>query len=92
MIGKVREVKLAGVGPDHIFLQRNDNKKLRVTFANGSMFTKEDAALTFSDSIGKDFVISANGPLLIGEGLEWKDVDIATIHWKYFAIASVEEC
>ena len=91
MIGKVREVKLAGVGPDHIFLQRNDDKRLRVTFANGSMFTKEDAALTFSDSIGKDFVISVNGPFLIG-GLEWKDVDIATTHWKYFTIASVQEC
>ncbi len=65
MVEKVEVGKIASVGPDYILWQ-NGCRKLRVTFADDWMFTKEESAESFRTFVGKDAAIPVDGPFFIG--------------------------
>ena len=65
MVEKVEVGKIASVGPDYILWQ-NGARRLRVTFADDGMFTKEESAASFRAFVGKDAAIPVDGPFFIG--------------------------
>jgi len=83
-------VKIEKVETDGLLL-RTDASKLRVKFADISLFTKEESADSLRPWQGKQAAIPVDGPFFIGVEFREGAVDGSlAVMPVYFAIASIE--